>query len=296
MKRKKRRALRGDAKSVLQWFFLFSAVLLLFGGVLRLVSSWQNRVWVGDTRVTFAVAGSTVKLFSYQKGRELVSVEFPQGLEVSAAQGMGEWKLESLYEVGKTRGLGGELLVKSIEYSLSLPVDGYFAGELNFFEESNFTVFDKLKIFVVLGSVRTGEQKNFEAQKLRIIKEERLADGELGWKLVPERTKDFTTREFQDAVVARENIGVGVINATQVRGAGEEIAGIIRTMGSQVVWLRGSKDAPHTQAGCLLRVRERTTTSEKLARVFSCEVEVEKEKLSAPIEFTIVQKLAEELP
>lgn len=305
-KRRKRRVVRGDSKIILRAFLLFSTIILLFGGILKLASSWQNRIWLGNTRVTFVASGNPVKLFSWQKGRELVSVQFPQGVQINAAQGMGEWQLESLWDLGKTRQVGGELLVKSMQYWLNVPVDGFFAGEFNtgfpgnlaiFFNQSNFTVFDKLKIFVALGFLGAGEQKNYDAQKLRIVKEQRLVDGSLGWKLVPEQVENFTTREFQDAVVAHENSGIGVINPTQVPGAGEKVAQVLKTMGTDVVWLK-SKAELRLEERCVLRVREITTTSFKIARVFSCKVEFEKGegKLSAPIEFIIGQELAEEIP
>lgn len=300
-RKRKLHRIRGDSKVILRFFLLFALIMLLFGGLLRLLSSWQNRIWVGDARVTFVAATSPVTIFSYEESRELVSITFPKNVEIDGAAGAGEWKLENLYELGKTRGTGTDLLTKSLQYSLDVPIDGYFEGQFTpgfpgvlsvFVQKSNFTFFDKVKIAATLVRVTPAGHKARTAEKLGIIAKKRLGDGTLGFEFVPEKVKDIVVRELADASLVSQNLGVGIVNGTSISRAGEQIANITKAMGSQVLWVRTQEE----EVGrCLLRVSALTETVDRIAKIFSCETKVEN-NLPAPIVFVIGRELAEELP
>lgn len=291
----------GEPKVILRSFLLFAAIMLLFGGIMRLVASWQNRIWIGDSRVTFVTTTDPVTVYSYQESRELVSVNFPKNVQIDGAAGLGSWKLENLYELGMQKGTNGEVLVKSLQYSLNVPIDGYFNGAFSpgfpavlsvFSQKSNFTFFDKVKIVYVLSKITQAQHKNLSAEKTGMVVKKRLGDGTVGFKLVPEKVKEIAIRELGDSSTSGQNSGIGIVNGTSTSRVGEQIAGITKTMGSQVLWVRSGEEI---NSRCILKSVSKTETAKRLAKIFSCEIKIE-ENLPAPIVFVIGPELARELP
>ncbi len=321
----RRKVQKFSSSKLLTLFLVAAFVILVTGSMVKATSLWNTRLWKGEERLTFVVATDPPVLASYQaQAGELVLISFPGTLEIEASSGAGEWQIASLFELGKQRKVGGTLLAKSLQYQLQVPVDGWIEGKgitlLGYGEEeeitggahplsgvralfaavssiglpTNFTFFDKVRIARVLGGMDTSHRRVINTQERRIVQSVRRADGSMGFILDKERVREVMLREFQDALVAQERIGVGVVNATDKAGAGGQIAGVLEGMGARVVWVRaGSGGGEH----CTLRTRqetEGTLTVKRLKELLGCIIT--EGASSAPVELVVNEGLARSLP
>lgn len=305
-KNRRRQLSKIHTKEILKWFLILVFLILFLGFAVRLMSSWNKRVWSGDGRITFAIDLKSPKIVSYQpETGEIVTIEFPENLEINGSFGVGKWSLGSLYELGQQKNQNGSLLTKTLQYNLGLPIDGFWDAKNlpNFLTllpfnkfSSNFNFFDRLKIVNELGKVSGGKQKVLSAQKIGLVKAVRLSDGKMGFVLDKQNAKSLILREFQDLAVAGENIGVGVFNGTKLVGVGESVAGVLEGIGMRVVFLRTEKNGVKN---CLLKTKKEiinTQTFNKLTKLFSCDIKIMTDSLSSPVEFIIGEELARELP
>lgn len=304
-KRKRRHFYKINSRNLLFGFFVIAAFVLTFGGVIRIVGAWNDRVWRGEHRVTFVIATNPPLLASYQaEPGELIIIQFPSRLEINSSFGLGRWKLESLYELGRQRGVGGEILAKTVQYALGIPVDGWMSEEgmslvapsfqalFSYRLDTNFTFFDKVRIAWEISTLKAGKRRLLSAEKLGMVKGARAADGSLGFVLEKQRVKDIVLREFQDTIIVGDGTGVGIVNGTNIAGAGEQIASVLEGLGARVIWVRTqSYDIPRCK---ILAKEERPSrTAKRLAALFSCSLE-EQSNIVAPIELVIGEELARE--
>lgn len=290
---------------------------------MRLVISWNSRLWKDDLRITFVVASNPPVLVSYQThSSEVVFVPFPENLEIEGSYNVGKWHVQSLYEVGNQRGIRGDLLTRSVQYALSVPVDGWmdkqgldllgysnvqeireskdpspyslFRPLLSFGIDTNFSFFDRLQIARLLGGARS--RRVVLPEQKRLVKQIRRLDGSLGYELDQERVKEMALREFRDTLLAQEQIGLGIINGTEKAGVGNSIAGVVSTMGSRVIWVRSEK--VKIPIRCQLRATkegQKTLIALRLATLLRCPL-VSDSKASVPLELVIGEELAREVP
>lgn len=265
--------------------------LVLFS-IFRLFGAWNNRVWLGDSRLSFVMATTPPVLASYEPETGILTlVTFPPRLEVSAAFGFGEFSSEKLWDLGIQKGLSGAVLAKTFEKELGVPVDGWIdalglrllGGEVDsrsfvWFVEglqgigsfSNFTIFDKMRILFEIGRIPSGRRQILDSVNLRISQPMRLADGLAGYKISPSLAQATLAQKLSDVKVVRENLTVSVVNTTDVSGAATKVARIINTLGARIVAV-GSKESK--LATCQVNVSSRareSMTARRILAIFGC--------------------------
>lgn len=266
--------------------------LVLFS-IFRLFGAWNNRVWLGDSRLSFAMATTPPVLASYEPETGILTlVTFPPRLEVSAAFGFGEFSSEKLWDLGIQKGLSGAVLAKTFEKELGVPVDGWvdalglslLGGEVGvsrsfvWFVEglqgigsfSNFTIFDKIRILVEIGRIPAGRRQILDSVKLGISQPVMLADGLAGYQISQSLAQATLAQKLSDVKVVRENLTVSVVNTTDVSGAATKVARIINTLGARIVAV-GSKESK--LATCQVNVSSRareSMTARRILAIFGC--------------------------
>lgn len=292
-----------------------AGLALVAGFTVRVLSAWNHRLWQGNARFTLMVTSDPPVLVSYQSDPgDLLTLSFPANTEIAGSFNLGNWSLESLAKLGDMREFRGQVLTKSLQYELRVPIDGWMGEGGNILigaqngnglwallkgmfatrETTNLTFFDQWRLFWEVRGLSAAQRRPLAAEKIGLAKQARFADGQIGFKLDKEKIKTLALRDLQDMIVSQENVGVGIVNTTDIAGVGEKAAGVINTMGARVFWVRTQKGNVER---CLIKTNSDssgTLTVRRLAAIFNCEVK--KDALAAPVEFMIGKGLAEEIP
>ena len=102
-------------------------ILLLF---LILISVFILTKSLWDTKSRFALvfaneSGKVDLVVVDPHVKTITTISIPPSTQVEVAHQLGQWKLESIYRLGKQEDLDGQLLADTITKSLKLPVDAW---------------------------------------------------------------------------------------------------------------------------------------------------------------------------
>ncbi|MGB9707111.1 MAG: hypothetical protein ACPLXP_03505, partial [Microgenomates group bacterium] len=101
---------------------IFLILLGSFGYVL-----FSKSVWDGKNRINLVFANHKIFIFSLNPPeKEAVVLLLPPQTFVEVTHGYGQYKAESVYQLGEMENhRGGELLAGSLQESLGIPIDAY---------------------------------------------------------------------------------------------------------------------------------------------------------------------------
>jgi hypothetical protein len=262
---------------------VISAVLLLLL-ILFAVNLFQTTNWKDSSKLLLAVAedGSDVTVYVVDPtNEELTVIVLPAQLEVEVSHQLGVWRLGSVWELGDSEKLEGELLVSTLVKHLKFPVylwsDKSAEKYLNANPvsavisslrpgNSNLPIGDRFRIAIFITKI--GNKRNqISLVNTRYLKSELLVDGESGYRLSGNPPNNLLAAisypEFTSSPV-----NVRIEDATQKFGVAASVAGVINNLGGKVA--------------SVVRIEENTTDCEVwgrnkdavevLALVLSCDV------------------------
>lgn len=294
------------ARRIFNYFLLVAVVSLTLGGALRLLSLWSTRSWRAGERFTVVVEGKTPAILSHQDNSDLFVIPLPPSLEVVGAYEVGELTLGNLYEFGEVRGIGGKLLIRTLQSSFGFPVDGFIVEDVVFengkispspatlfglifmsSKNSNLNFFDRVKLSLVLGTIEDKHIRVLSLEKLGMV-------GKSGGRNVI-LTDAVVPREITDVKIADEGIGVGILNKAGKSGLARRVSRIVEGLGAPVLWVRTEDNFP---GRCTIRtssVNEDSLTVRKIRKLFDCELSLDP-KLSSSAELILGAGIAQEFP
>lgn len=274
--------------------FLTLFVLLLVASTgWKVYSGFQNKLWDGKTRLTVVVANENPEIYSIEVATGTLTKFFiPKNTQIEAANKYGKWYVGSLWQLGKQKHLKGELLSRSIQKSLGIPVDAWIeegGGEL--FQTSalgkfgawqravltgtldtNLTFFDRLNLLGVASGDITVKEISLTAT--RVVVKTKLADGEEAYTVVPEQANVTFEKFLRDDIVFAETKTVSVLNSAGKTGIGGEVTRVAQVLGARVI---GARATDEKYSGvCRIRGEKEsleTVSAVRIAKIYGCEVE-----------------------
>lgn len=204
-----------------------------------------------------------VAAFNFEE-EKINLVELPQTLYFSEPEGLGDYPIASVYDLGEIEGKGGELLLASLRKLLAIPLDGFIRKE-DFGKIGQ----DNLKGFIREAMMKLGRSGfktdlafweliflNWRIKNLACSEADYFNLGEtkvLKEKELPDKTKVYEAEEadldilmrkiFAERKIEEEGIEMEILNATEESGLAFQLARLIKNMGGRVVSLGNSEEA-----------------------------------------------------
>lgn len=285
---KQKRSPRGIFKKII--FVLCSLLFVLF--VWNLYNSWKNSQWISGSRITIVVGTTDPKIYSYNpQAQKLSLIEIPAKTQITTSRGMGDWLAGSLWKLGEQEKLNGQLLSESLQKSLGLPIDGWIGEEgeslfasrklgfasalveaaMSLGVKTNLTFFDRLQLLLHVGTVPFGGRRELDLETLGVIKAQKLADGEEGYVVIPEKAK-IAFEEIRDDLVFAESKKVKVFNNSGRSGLAVDVTRIVTTLGLRVI---GTGTTEEKVENCEVRgdgSQVKSLSAKRLAAVLGCDI------------------------
>lgn len=289
--------------NILRLFLFVSSVVLLVGLSWRLYSSWISRVWFESSRITVVVAEENPVVYSYEPAaKSIFIIKIPKNTQVEASYGYGNWFAGSLFDLGEQEGLGGDLLVKSLQKEFGIPIDAWVdsRGEVlfthngysGFFVDTNLTFFDRLNLILAISGSDPSLYREIDLMSEGVIKEIKLTDGEEGFEVIPERAKVVFELLKDDSILLERKAAV-IVNLSEEPGLAGEVAQIAGTLGIRVIGVQNSENVG--QESCSIRAFGEDLGSlsvQRISRILGCEIQDQALSVPADIEIRLGEEFA----
>lgn len=248
-------------KLVIGQVLVFAIIILVAGSIAGFYGVLKKSIWDGETQITLAVASRPVSVVSFSPlGPSLVFLTFPPDAYVEVVHGYGNYLVESIYPLGELegKGRGGDLLARSLQENLGVPLDGYLTT-------------DNLKEIKALLESKTNLSR-WDLWRLwweaRNVREDRVKLVKLDKPLDPERLERIIGQYFVDEKIRREALAIAVLNATGQPGLATKEARIIKNLGGRIVGL-GDIENEKCQIASLQKYKN-SHTVKRLVKIFGC--------------------------
>ncbi len=234
---------------ILKWLKLLIFISFIVGVIFLLiqgVKAFKNSVWEKENTLSYVKIGEEIELYSFHPQEDkFFIVDFPEEILINTAKGFGEYKLKNIYALGEQEGIGGgKLLSYSLQNYLEGPIDGWILKKkgIKGFEVSNFTWWDRLRIFWKEKNVKFNQKERIDLESEGYLQKEELADGTEVWKFKENQKENLAIRIFGDSKVIPLKPQIKVLNATGKSKLGQHVAEMLRNIGFQVVTVKNNPE------------------------------------------------------
>jgi len=296
-KAQRRQKVKRRFASVRKILGLIGLVLLLGGGI-QFWRSWQQGLWNGRERLTLVFDATPVLVVSFDPEPKTLSLLLiPRETYIQTIHGYGAYRLGSIFQLGELEGYGGELLAGSLEEYLGTPVQAYAnlavtcpetAGQvkavarcqknlltalrslLNGNGQTNLTKWDLVRLWWGIRGVRFDKIRRLDLQETGLVKEITLPDETTALTVDPHQLDRLVADWFADTSLKREDLSIGVFNATDHPGLAQRAARLISNLGGRVVEVG---DWQEKEEECQLRCQPsilKKETARRLLSLFHC--------------------------
>jgi hypothetical protein len=241
-----------DLTMVFKGLLLTLALAIISAIGYGVFKGWKGVVrahWDGDSVISYVEIndqpGYTVYAY-HPKEDVLKGIIVPSETMFPVAKGFGEYQVANIEELGEIEGIGGpKLLAYSFQNFLKAPIDGWIVKKnqfLPFLWKSNFTWWDKLRIFFKTRGLKISQKKIVNLRTEGFLKEEQAADGSNIWRLKEGGVYDASLRVFGEEQILTEGLKVTVVNGTNHSFMAKRVAQLLKSIGVQVVSTGNSED------------------------------------------------------
>lgn len=248
-----------------RWLILIFFLILL---VVTLRSAKNSR-WDGKSRLSLILSvdnsqpeeSKPLVLFSIEpRTSRAVYLVIPGNTILTVPYGYREYLASSVYKLGqldKIRG-GGSLLVKSIENTFGVLINGYLVSPDQSFpfiidDEKNFKklkpglmhmlnnirtdigLFDRLKLWWEIRKLRTDQIGYYDLNKSQFMEEVTQPDGSVIKKLNKDVFDTILNGIWEDSEVRRDNVTLEVVNATEQEKVAGDFSDILSHLGATII-------------------------------------------------------------
>jgi len=241
----------------------------------------RGEFWDGETRLVLVAGGESVVVYVFDPARETIySIPIPSDTEVNLSNGLGLWRIGSVWELGKIEGLGGDLLASTITKSLRFPVDywsdsegvkiadggirGIIAALSGFETDLNF----KSRIALAIFSLKTSaaNRQTIDPLDTGYLYKASISGGDKGY-LVRKRVPSRLASLFAVDMFLVEDLKIRLVDGTGNYSSSKEIVDVVDMMGGKVLGITEKE----FEGDCIVQGAINTVTAVSLARVFDCE-------------------------
>lgn len=239
------------------------------------------RASLPEGRKTVVLNGNPLLVFSWQKDQDLIFLKLPGNLYATVSQDFGQYRLSSLWNLGKQEKLEGHLLRETVQELIGAPVDGYLSRISNLGTlksllelkkaETNLGLAERFQIWWIVKKSRADKIKVIDLAKSGVLQKKTLLDSST--VLIPDQEKvDRLLKDlFKDGKITNEQLVVEILNGSGQTGAGARAARLLTNSGVTVIGINN-----HSQiiGQCQLRGENRelkSLTAERIRRLFNCQ-------------------------
>jgi hypothetical protein len=194
---------------------------------------------------------------------------------------MGVWRIGSLWELGESEGMRGELLSNTVSKSLGLPVEhwgdtpmlGFASGKVGVIKalvyggRSSLSFKDRIKLGWFAIRVSGGDIFDVDLAQSGYLSYTEISGGDEGYRArskLPERVRAL----FSVPEVSSEGLKIAVVNETGDYGYGRHISGVVDGLGGRVL---SSRDGDGEDGDCRITYEVESQTLLVLSQVLGCE-------------------------
>jgi len=249
-------------------------------------------------RQTIVIVADPFLIVSFNSRKQQFTVaKIPGDTRIDAVHGYGKYPLASLWKLDRIDKRGGTLFIKSLEESLSLPIDGYIdpfgqaipqvvtSDSLSFIRRSfslwvpfqllyqkrtNVPFFSLIAFAVNVASTRFDAFVTYDADRLLTLYDETLPDGSVVRSLDAERFRVLLANSFEYTTLRIERLKVGIYNTTATPLLGQRISQTLEQLGMFVIFI--ANDEPVTTT-CEVVARpeyKKSQTVQLLLHLYDC--------------------------
>ncbi|MBI2612135.1 LCP family protein [Candidatus Gottesmanbacteria bacterium] len=271
--------------------------MILFRAQLFGTSNWDR-----ERRFSFIVDTSkSLVLISLLPSDNSITVVFIHpDTYMEAANQYGTYKASALYRLGEIGKEGGNLLILTIQQVFGLPIEAYIRynnengysissvkslDEWRRFKEERFSIVATFKqeietnlvpyeMFWLISDIRKlsmGEVKIYDLKTFEVVSPFTLPDKSRVLRIDSDRLDKVLAGAFTEQKILKENISIGVLNASRSKGRAATVARIVSGMGGRVVSVANARELVPEK--CLVRTTKDFIDSYTLSRIvetFGC--------------------------
>ncbi len=240
-------------------------LILFVGNILRIAHSLfkpltdshiqRQYLWDGSFRINLVVRSSSISVLSFDPTVQQVKiVRVPMETYVNTPGDFGSWQLRAIYDLG-----GSKLLKDSLANFFTIPIDGYLElggswqdkTAMQMVEsfrqnplvltsvlvdtKTDLTPLELLRLFSSLRSVRFDKINEIDLGSQNLLEQSTLPDGTTGLIVDPIKIDGFSSNNFIDSQIVKEQATIAVLNGTDQPGLAQKVAQIISHLGGNVI-------------------------------------------------------------
>ena len=258
-------------RMIIDIIFLLTIVVVFF---------FRTKYWHSGSKLAVVMSrGQDVVISLYDsKARNRTDLVIPANTQVTAAYGLGTWKLGSLWKLGLDEKIGGSLMTRTIALNFGLPV---------FTSSNELPVGDRLRI-KIFNLVNRNNTDTIFLNETSFLKKTVFMDGEKGYLVnsdVPEEISSF----FSDQGEFGNLLKAKIIDSSGSYGIANKVGKIIETLGIKVAAISKSSDMKNN---CKV-VGKNEKLVEKIALILGCLESETKDANSFDLEIYLGEKFTQ---
>jgi hypothetical protein len=242
----------------------------------------DKKFWNGKDKLAVAVHeknGVSVLLFDPQYG-EVIRIIIPEHTQVDVAYGLGVWKIETLWELGKQQNVGGKILADTMTKYFRFPTAawadtsalGLASGNIAEMYKSVFGIYssnlslgDKIALSWFSFNVPNAKHIDIDLSETNYLSKTNLSDGSSGYeKVEPAPPKIMSL--FADPELSRVSHAISIQDATGQGNVAKNVGQVMEVLGAKVASI---SDQQETDLDCLVKGKNEALT-QKVLILFSC--------------------------
>lgn len=261
--------------------------LLLFPTLVVVIVIFFNSLstWTGDSKLIIStiVEDEARIVVLDPRINEISVISIPGNTEVKVARGLGNWKINAVWDLGTQEGYGGKLLSETFTNHIMMPSEYWWDESLHEImntsmlvsagrilkADSSFGVVDRFKIAIFASRVRNTDRKYLDLSNTSYLDKGELKDGTSGYLLTSKMPKSLLL------VLANENFAnnsftVEIVDSTDTYNLSDSLGQVISITGAKVASIK--KEAT-SDLDCIIK-SENEVAVKYFSNLFDCSGEV----------------------
>lgn len=213
-------------KKYLVNFFGLSGALIILGFVYQQIT---GSLWDGKNQFAFVIQEKDIRVtVILPDQKKTVVFLLPENIFIKLDFGLGEYRLNKAYELGRLEKKGGKVLTRGVQNLLGIGVTGWQVDA-----KTNLSQWDKFRL--KLFQMNAGKAEVIDLVNSQVLTKDNLEDGTEIFRAKTNSLDQLVHQEIFDEKIAEEAVSVAVFNASGVDGAANDLTRLITNSGAEVV-------------------------------------------------------------
>lgn len=273
--RKSRRAyIHKSEFKLISFFYIFFAFVFLVSLFFIFFGGYE---WNGKDKLIIGINTSGFYKITIldPKNNEITNLNIPGDTEMNLSRNLGTLRLKNVWNFGKNEGQAGDIYVKTLSKSFSVPIYLYSDANLNDFTKfvlgrglSNIGFIDRLKIYFFIKSVKDVLTNDIDLAKSQFVKNEKLTDGEMGYKIYDNLFIRLLIY-FDSSFFSDNNIKIYIKDSTGKYSVAQNVGKVLENWGGKIVVIDRLEQKDFD---CFVSGNNKKAM-EMVSKIYSCKIE-----------------------